>query len=541
MQDVVSPAETRSAASGVHVRLSCAFSPRSLGSPQPGAALYPFVLSHVDVEGRLLPAGSTLPDEQPPNPSEPSWAPGALEGAFGHAGDGAGDEERAARVADLVRWACARPSARRRRVLYEQVREDAVLEIADPLAQRLSAHPPAPQAVRELGCWLAMTAPDRGAVKVGLVLLGVAGVGEALPVVRVLGAHEELTLYAAVAVGNGTDDPEAELWAMARKVEGWGRIHCVERLQHTTDPAIRDWILRTGFRNSVMDDYLALIAARTGGLLPALRGPHVDRELLTAAGDILQALLPGGPAGDIDDYEDGAEAVEAYLEAMRTRATDLADLAAVTALQEWLASDTWTEPPGWSALQRELCLAACREITARDHWLDWISVALLSEDEAEFAQAQHLAVTRGQDTFDALLPRIWKDPFEGPVVRSLARGRPAPRGTPLRGGPGPAPAGADRVRACRRAPRRSGPTSARRAGVDVAGPAGLLRGRRRSAARRTAEPDHPQPRHGPQGAPELAPPGVAGSAPDLVQALATHDPHERTREYANRVLPEEDD
>jgi hypothetical protein len=163
--------------------------------------------------------------------------------------------------------------ARRRRALYEQVREDAVLEIADPLTQRLSAHLPDPQAVRELGCWLATTAPDRGAVKVGLVLLGVAGVGEALQVVRVLGAHEEFTLYAAVAVGNGTDDPEAELWAMARKVEGWGRIHCVERLQHTTDPAIRDWILRTGFRNSVMDDYLALIAARTGGLLPALRGP----------------------------------------------------------------------------------------------------------------------------------------------------------------------------------------------------------------------------------------------------------------------------
>jgi hypothetical protein len=380
----------------------------------------------VDVDGRLQPAGSRLPDEPARDPSELSWGPGALDGAFGHAGDDVSDEERGARVADVVRWACQRPSARRRQVLYEQVREDSVLEIADPLTQRLAEHPPDRGALHELGCWLATTAPDRGAVKVGLVLLGVAGVGEALQVVRVLGAHEELTLYAAVAVGNGTDDPEAELWAMARKVEGWGRIHCVERLQHTTDPAIRDWILRTGFRNSVMDDYLALIAARTGGLLPALRGPTSTGSCSPQPGTScwrccrtagrrhrrLRGRRRGGrglPGGDAD-AGDGPR-----------------DLTAVTALQEWLASDTWSERPGGALLQRELCLAACREITARDHWQDWISVALLSEDEQEFGQAQHLAVTRGLDTFDALLHGSRRTPSKGP-------------GTPPGGRPtGPAP------------------------------------------------------------------------------------------------------
>ena len=129
------------------------------GSPQPGPALYAFVSSRVDVEGRLQPAGQQLPDEQPTDPGELSWAPGALEGAFGHAGDDVGDEERSAQVADVVLEACARPSARRRRVLHERVREDTVLEIADPLAQHLGAYPPDPQALRDLRCWLAMTAP----------------------------------------------------------------------------------------------------------------------------------------------------------------------------------------------------------------------------------------------------------------------------------------------------------------------------------------------------------------------------------------------
>ena len=383
-----------------------------------GPALYGFVRSHLDVMGRLEPEGRRLPDEDAPYSGGVGWAPGALEGGLGHVGSDARDDERAARVANLVRWTCQRPSDRRRRVLYAHVHEDHVLVIADSLAEDLTEQPCDPQAVRELARWLAMTAPERGAVQVGLVLLGVAGVGDALDVVRVLAAHEEFTLYAAIAVANGTDHPEPELWAMAQKVDGWGRIHCVQRLQDATDPAIRAWILRTGFRNAVQDEYLALIAARTGSLVDALRGPHLDREVLTAAGDILLALMPGGPpVGDIDDYEGAAEAIELYLEAMRTRAMDLADLRSVTALQAWLSSDSWSERhqvPGWSAPQRELCLDRCREITGSDHWHDLIFVALLSEDQGEFEQAQRLAVSRGYDTFDILLARIERDPLDGP-------------------------------------------------------------------------------------------------------------------------------
>ena len=234
----------------------------------------------------------------------------------------------------------------------------------------------------------------------------------------------------------------------------------------------------------------------------------------------------------------------AYLEAMRTRATDLADLMAVTALQEWLASDTWSErlvAPAWSPLQRELCLAACREITERDHWQDRISVALLSEDKTEFDQAQRLAVTRGQDTFDALLARIGRDPLEGPwypAWREADRHR------------------AERLCAAARAllPLEliaSGPTDKLLSGPDrsphaalewtlqalrdYSGVGGdlLLVGlqspiiRNRVMALKALET---WPRR-----------AWPAGAPDLVQALSTHDPDERTRQYANRVLSEKDD
>jgi hypothetical protein len=60
-----------------------------------------------------------------------------------------------------------------------------------------------------------------------------------------------------------------------------------------------------------MYEYLAYIAATTGRLLEALRRDIVDRDLLTAAGEILSSLATGGPAQNLDDYEEGSEAVEA--------------------------------------------------------------------------------------------------------------------------------------------------------------------------------------------------------------------------------------
>lgn len=77
-------------------------------------------------------------------------------------------------------------------------------------------------------------------------MLGVTGLGADVAVVRMHGAHEEFTLYSAVAVSNGLPDPEAELWALAASVDGWGRIHCVERLRQlagelaTEEPELRD-------------------------------------------------------------------------------------------------------------------------------------------------------------------------------------------------------------------------------------------------------------------------------------------------------------
>jgi hypothetical protein len=285
------------------------------------------------------------------------------------------------------------------------------------MIERLVELKPDRDALHRLGRWLATTASDRGAVKGGIAILGLTGVASDVDVVRALGAHEEFTLYAAVALANGLAEPESELWALASAVDGWGRIHCVERLRNTADPEIRSWILREGYRNSIMYEYLAYIAATTGGLLDALRHEDVDREVLTAAGDILEALVMGGPAEDLDDYESGTDAVEAFLGHMESRAETLGDFHAVAAIRSYLSRDDGWEScsqRGWTATRREAFEARCDEILQRAEWSDRISVGLLSEDQAEFWRAEQAARKRGIDTFDIHVDRIREDPLGGP-------------------------------------------------------------------------------------------------------------------------------
>lgn len=382
----------------------------------PGTPIFAFIAGRLDPAGRLEDSGVELPDEPERSDDRIRWAAGAFDGAFGHhAGGGGAPAATVEQIADALDAACRKPSRRRLRALYELLAAVDVMDVVDPLIRALVERQVDRGAVHRIGRWLATTAPDRGPVKIGIALLGVTGLGDDVAIVRTLGVHDELTLFAAVALTNGLPDPESELWALAASVDGWGRIQCVERLAGTTDPAIKDWILRTGFRNAVMDEYLAHIAATTGGLLDALRAPEVDRGLLTAAGEIIEALVMGGPAEDLDDYDDGADAVEAYLGHIAAAAETFGDFLAVSAIRRFLSeTDGWDERAarGWSATRREAFEAICDEILGRPVWRDRVAVGLLATD-GEQRRAQRVARELGIDTYDVHVASIRADPLDG--------------------------------------------------------------------------------------------------------------------------------
>jgi hypothetical protein len=366
-----------------------------------------FVRSHV-AEGRpgLSDDGYTLPDEDRINEgSKLRWAAGAWDGVTTHHMGTDQNEQAVRRTVELVLAYSRQPTAANKHAVYQHVIAAHVVSIIDPVIEALVGEPGIRHdRLYELARSLVTEAPDREPVKFGVALLGLFRQPADMELFQTLGRHDEFTLFCAVAVTNSSDAPDEALWTLARNVTGWGRIHVVERLARTENPAVKRWLLREGFRNSVMYEYLAATCARAGGLLAALSEDRVDRELLTAAGEIIQALIAGGPAEGVDDYEDARPVIESYLGHVGSSAETIPDFLHVNSVKGFLGEDDsrWASrfDAGWTAECRDRLRSLCDSILGRPEWPVRVLAELGSEDELEFAHADQAAKALGIDTWD---------------------------------------------------------------------------------------------------------------------------------------------
>jgi hypothetical protein len=101
-------------------------------SARKGKSLYEYVSEHLAPDGTLSPEGTSLPDEGRVMTGELKWAPGAMEGSFGHhAGAGDDSDGRTDLVADRLGAAAKRQSKGNLVRLYGVVCDDDVLSIID--------------------------------------------------------------------------------------------------------------------------------------------------------------------------------------------------------------------------------------------------------------------------------------------------------------------------------------------------------------------------------------------------------------------------
>jgi hypothetical protein len=338
-----------------------------------------------------------------------------MDGVFSHhVGDGK-NEEDAESLLSHIREYCDAPTVANKARVYRFLVENDTLGFVDPLIERLTQEAAINHdRLYDLSMSLATESPDRGPVKFGVAILGLyQGTGNE-DLFHTLGRHDEFTLYCAVALSNSTENPEAQLWELAKQVDGWGRIQIVERLAGTEDPEIKDWMLREGYKNSVMYEYLAYTCATTGNLLSALDKEDVDDELLDSAGEIIQALLAGGPAEDIDCYEDGAAALRLYVGHAERKAVTLAHFLTVNGIRDFVTDEEadWNarRQQGWTPENRIALAHQCSAILDRPEWRDRIQDDLHSQDEVVFFNADRAANVLGIDTRDVHWERLKSSP-----------------------------------------------------------------------------------------------------------------------------------
>ena len=408
--------------------------PPSKENPPWGSAssIYAHIAAHIDPTKPtgFSEEGYRLPDEPASDPNKISFAPGAMDGVMSHHGASNCEDQIVSELYAALKRAIENASESNIRALYLLIKDGLALGVIDTLIERIRSERDLDAGrLYEIVHWFTTHAAHRESVKFSMALLGLLRGNDDSEIFLTLGRHDEFTLYAAVALSDNDSYDERVLWKLAKTVEGWGRIHTVERLAGTTDPDIKNWLIREGYRNSVMYEYLACICARAGDLHIALRADRIDDELLNSAVEIVDTMIAGdgGPAEGLSDYEHGCVVVRALLEHGNGTFASVSHYSFLSRLRNWLDEHRPADRKlqhDWSADAVDRISASLSDMLAKDHWKREISNALEFGDKQQFWNASRVCQQFSIDPFPYFYARTeageeyWWD-----LMRSSGPGR----------------------------------------------------------------------------------------------------------------------
>lgn len=379
-------------------------------------SIFDHIKKNIDSSGKLNEEGLTLPDSgRLVSHGGLKWADGARDGVAAYHIETNHGQEKAARTAALIDKIARDNDGSAKFQIYELCVKDGVIDYLDETIEKIvEFSSPVYPHLYEFVQWLVRKSPDREPLKFGLALLGLIGNESDLEDVVIAGKHEEFTLYSAVAVVNLLEEPDVQLWEMAKNVGGWGRIHLVDRLVDTKNQDVKSWLLLEGYKNEVMYEYLAYTCAVAGDLHAALSKPVISLDLLASAGDLIGAMVCGGPAEDIDMYEHAAQDIRNYLKHLEPNISDLTHLLTVSDILEFLngSDEEWTEryEIGWTEGDRREIAAIAGRIIDNPVWPKLVEETLNPNDEEAFWNTIRAAEILRIDIWDTLWRRLKESP-----------------------------------------------------------------------------------------------------------------------------------
>jgi hypothetical protein len=298
------------------------------------------------------------------------------------------NEQAAEMIGAMVRKP---PEAQALQRLHDLLAEYSAVDFANHLTGRIKDLDR--ERVRNLGRWLAENGTRHSAVAAGIMLIGLTGDERDRELLLLLGSLDALTFYAMEALTRTQSDRDMAVFELAQRVWADGRVLIVSRLKETTDPRIKAWLLREGFRARYNVEYVAYIAATTGDLAGALAEADVDDALLDGASGILRALCNGMPGYEISDYADAPVAIERYLKLVRHKPS-IPLINVVLTLDRCLDND-------W-----------CQEILSDPDWIAVVQQAIEGLDLAKFAEASCPAKKLGLRLHDHTKAWLEKYPYD---------------------------------------------------------------------------------------------------------------------------------
>ena len=145
-----------------------------------------------------------------------------------------------------------------------------------------------------------------------LAIMNVETDAETIEKVKILALSDEFTLY-CLNIFVKLENSNAEIFEIAKKVKGWGRVHSIGYLEATNDE-IKEWILEEGCHNYVLPAYTAYTCAKKINLIDMLNEEQISSKKFNDISYLMNALLDEEAITGISNLEDRELLIERYLE-----------------------------------------------------------------------------------------------------------------------------------------------------------------------------------------------------------------------------------
>lgn len=203
---------------------------------------------------------------------------------------------------------------------------------------------------------------DINMIKLGLIITEIfTEHDEAVKeIIRTLGLSDEFTIFSVFNMMTW-ENADREIFELAKKVHGWGRIHAVKRLAPETKE-IRDWLLEEGVKNDVVPAYSALdVYSKLD--IPSMLKEDITDDKLTQIAYLLEAMFDEGPVRGISALEEEAAAsmISGFisLAAQRRSSPEICELILTISEDERFCSFT-------EKCREYLHCEKCREVIGRE-------------------------------------------------------------------------------------------------------------------------------------------------------------------------------
>jgi hypothetical protein len=166
----------------------------------------------------------------------------------------------------------------------------------------------------------------------------------------------------------------------------------------------KDWILKHGCKNGIVNSYLGLTCAQKGEMLTALKREVLDAETFAGIGIIIDALFDEGPSAGISAYECADEAITLYLSHAEKLCTNTENLNIVLNIKAYYEKEN-------KDASAEI-IKKCEQIINMKDWRDISIKEIESGDRVKFSSAWTVAENLAYNIDEALWQYIEKNPLE---------------------------------------------------------------------------------------------------------------------------------